>query len=259
MTILLTNDDGIEAPGLRALAEALSGLDELLIVAPAKNHSGASQSITVRKPLCAQIYDSFPGAVAAHAVHGSPVDTVKYALRHVCRHSPPRLVVSGINNGANAGLNALYSGTVGAALEAALLGVPAVATSLAAHEVPDWSTAQHFTRQAAELALRLAPAAGRAFCLNLNVPDLPLVQVKGLRFTRHGLSGYAENYIPLVDGPADHYQVAGDIHLTDPDDTFDTAAFQTGWASLTPLQADLTDHELLAHLRANCATPEGRS
>ena len=194
--ILLVNDDGISSPGLRALYHALRTITGLavLVVAPASERSGQSHAITIDRGLAAapRLEDGFFG----FAIDGTPTDCTKLALDQLCPE-PPRLVVSGINDGPNAGRSVFYSGTLGAALEAAILGCPALAVS----RMKGWTSAEDGAEFAARWAARMLHAPGLGGCVaNLNLPAVPARQWREPRLARHGLGGFNERYRPVREG-----------------------------------------------------------
>jgi 5'-nucleotidase len=233
MKILLSNDDGYQAPGLRALAAALAALGEITVVAPERNRSGASNSLTLELPLRAQRHpDGFV------SVDGTPTDCVHLAITGLLEEEPD-MVVAGINDGANMGDDVLYSGTVAAATEGRFLGLPAIALSMARHNPQHYDTGARVACALVE-ALRSRPLAADTI-LNVNVPDLPFAELKGFRATRLGHRHKAEPVIKGLDprgriiywvGPAGAEADAGpgtDFH-----------AVREGYVSVTPLQVDLT-------------------
>ncbi|MDR1521026.1 MAG: 5'/3'-nucleotidase SurE [Planctomycetota bacterium] len=247
MAILLTNDDGVEAPGLAALAEALDGLDDLVIAAPLENQSGVGMGISINRGLKAKRFPDGPGGVPRHSLDGTPVDAVKYALGWLLRDNPPRLVASGINHGPNLGRNVRCSGTVGAALEALASGIPALAVSVDYAIPPNWEGAKFYARKLAEMALALAESQkGRPFLLNLNVPSLPPDEIRGLAAARHGAGGFLDG---LAANPAsDGFVLGGDWLSPRPDSGCDAAAFNAGFAVVTPLRFEMTDDALLEEI-----------
>jgi len=247
--ILLTNDDGIEAPGIERLAHALRGLGEIVVIAPARNHSGAGSALTVGKPIRLEPWPDGPDGEKRFAVHGTPADTMNLALR-LPDVPKPLLVVSGINNGWNVGQNVRHSGTVGAAFEAASVGVPALAVSVDFAGPQEWSGAEAYTRRVAEKAIRMA-AAGQRFLLNLNVPARKPDEIRGLKIVCHGTSGYVEGFMEqLEEGGVSAYGLSGGFRVADPHDGFDGRAVSEGWASLCPLMLDWTDHALREELES---------
>lgn len=246
MRILISNDDGYRARGIIALREALKGLGDLTVVAPDRNRSGASNSLTLEVPL--RVAQSEPDV---YFVQGTPTDCVHLAISGLFPFEPD-MVVSGINDGSNLGDDVLYSGTVAAATEGRFLGKPAVAISLntdglRGDATRHFETGAHFARVIVE---RLqADPYGRAV-LNVNVPNIPVQDVKGIKVTRLGNRHRAEAVIRAEDprgrpvywiGPAGAGQDAGpgtDFH-----------AVSEGYVSVTPLTVDLTNHAALAELR----------
>lgn len=236
MKILLSNDDGYGAPGLQALAEALSSRAELTVVAPDRNRSGASNSLTLESPLRVRHHGE-----RIYSVNGTPTDCVHIAITGLL-DGDPDMVISGINHGANLGDDVLYSGTVAAAMEGRFLGLPAVAISLVSTRSRNMPTA---ARVAQNLLARLdQQALPRDTILNVNVPDVPYEQLKGIRATRLGHRHRAEAVVRDRDprgrtiywvGPAGPEQDSGpgtDFH-----------AIAAGYVSVTPLQVDLTAHD----------------
>ncbi|MBI4574992.1 MAG: 5'/3'-nucleotidase SurE [Planctomycetes bacterium] len=235
--ILLTNDDGVWAPGIRALAAGLAALGEVRVVAPLAECSGTGCRITLKDPLRVRPVER-GGVPFGLGVEGSPVDCVKLAFRVFLPRSPD-LVVSGVNQGANLGVNAFYSGTVGAALEGAMLGVPSLALSLARFTDPDF-------RLSVEVGTAIARAVlGRGLpgrtLLNVNVPPLDPGEVRGLRLTRQGTGGLREEYERRTDPTGrDYYWIKGQPSPGTKDETSDDAAVRAGYVSVTPMVADLS-------------------
>ena len=233
MRILLSNDDGYFAPGLAALAEGLAPLGEITVVAPERDRSGASNSLTLDRPLMlAKAHNGFL------YVNGTPTDCVHMAVTGILDFEPD-IVVSGINNGSNMGDDTLYSGTVAAATEGYLLGIPAIAVSLVSREFVHFATAARVARELVERVVR-APFEAPVL-LNVNVPDVPYEQITGFEVTRLGRRHKAQPVVPGKNprgetvywvGPAGAAREAGpgtDFH-----------ALERGAVSITPLQVDLT-------------------
>ncbi|HEY8863493.1 MAG TPA: 5'/3'-nucleotidase SurE [Candidatus Dormibacteraeota bacterium] len=243
--ILVTNDDGITSPGLHALYLAMAELGEVTIVAPDAEQSAVGHAITTMTPLRIKKV-VLEGAISGYAVNGTPADSVRLAILTICQ-TPPDLVVSGINLGPNTAENVIYSGTVSAATEARILGVPSVAVSLATFKDPIWETPANFARQFA--ADVLAHGLPDKVLLNINVPNLPLDKVKGIRVTRQGNSGYNERYEMRSDPRAvPYYWQAGTYRMTDVDEETDALAVDQGYVSVTPVSFDLTAHDFLPAL-----------
>lgn len=248
MAILLTNDDGIDAPGLAAMAEALAGLDELIVSAPASNQSGVGMAISIERTLKAKKHPDGPWGERRHSIDGTPADAVKYGLEHLLGGRLPRLVASGINFGPNLGRNVRCSGTVGAAFAAVAAGVPALAVSVDYVTPPNWEGAKHYARMVAEKCLALAEEPDREpFLLNLNVPALSPEEIPGLVPARHGNGGFLDNLSLHADGRS--YSLGGCWIETPPGDGCDSAVFAAGCAVLTPLRLEMTNDALLRELR----------
>jgi 5'-nucleotidase len=246
LKILLSNDDGYRAEGIRALQAALKPLGEVTIVAPDRNRSGASNSLTLDVPL--RVFESEPGVYFVGG--GTPTDCVHLAIFGLFDFEYD-MVVSGVNDGPNLGDDVLYSGTVAAAIEGRFLGLPTVAVSLCME--PD--SGRHFATgaQVAQLIVRqlLEKPLQQKLILNVNVPDVPFERLRGLRATRLGYRHRSEPVIRATDprgrpvywiGPAGPQQDAG------PGTDFDAIA--NGYVSVTPLQIDLTRHAAVSELEA---------
>jgi 5'-nucleotidase len=233
MRILVSNDDGYFAPGIAALAEALREVGEVTVVAPERDRSGASNSLTLDRPLSLR-----RAANGFFFVNGTPTDCVHLAVTGMLDHLPD-MVVSGVNHGANMGDDTIYSGTVAAATEGFLLGVPSIAVSLVSKAATDFTTA---ARVARDLALRfLHTPFPHGVLLNVNVPDRPYEDVQGLRITRLGKRHKAEPVIRSVT-PRDEtvYWVGAAGKAADAGEGTDFHAVANGYVSITPLQVDLT-------------------
>ena len=238
MIILLSNDDGIQSEGLVALEETLGGIGEIYTVAPDRAQSSMSHALTLHRPL--RVHD-----LGRHrlAVDGTPVDCVKLALTGLLPVRP-NLVISGINKGPNLGDDIIYSGTVSAAIEGALLGIPAIAVSLVTFKDFDFRAAAEFT---ATLVRRIVEHdIPPKTLLNVNVPPMPRKNLKGWRVTRMGKRHYSETIVERVDPRGGKYYWIGgdDLGFANEDGT-DCKAVQEGYVSVTPLQVDLTDYKLL--------------
>jgi 5'-nucleotidase len=233
MRILLSNDDGYLAPGLAALAAALDDLGEVIVIAPERNRSGASNSLTLDRPL--QLRRAANGF---SYVNGTPTDCVHLAVTGILEHQPD-IVVSGINLGANMGDDTIYSGTVAAATEGYLLGLPAIAISLASFSGRHFETAAGIARENVERFMR-APFK-QPVLLNINVPDVPSELLRGTRVTRLGRRHKAEPAVKSISPRNDTvYWVGAAGAAADAGEGTDFHAVENGWVSITPLQIDLT-------------------
>ena len=244
MQVLLTNDDGIFAPGLAALRKRAAELGEVCVVAPSEQQSGASHSLNLYQPIQAREVRE-DGRLVGHMVRGTPVDCVKLAVGIILPRKPD-VLISGINDRANFGISVLYSGTVGAAVEGALMGIHSIAISVAENGEPDLD-------YAAEVATELAREATahprpRPVLLNVNVPALPRDRVKGVKWIRHNVAPYTEQFRHVgKKNDWEHYQIYG---VTGPREQLpgdDVAALIDGYVTITPLRVDFTDHDELAH------------
>jgi 5'-nucleotidase len=243
MKILVSNDDGYLATGINVLAEALSAIADVVVVAPDRNRSAASHSLTLHDPLrISEVGEN------RYSVNGTPSDCVHLALTGFLEEEPD-LVVSGINHGANLGDDVIYSGTVAAAMEGRFLGFPTIAVSLVGHRLQHFDTA---ARVATELVQRLQRnVLPSEFIFNVNVPDRPYDELAGFRTVRLGFRHKSEPVVRSEDphgrtiywvGPAGSGQDAGD--------GTDFHAIEQGAVSVTPLKVDLTRHEALAQVEA---------
>jgi 5'-nucleotidase len=243
--ILICNDDGYYSPGIRALAEVAATYADVQIIAPDRQQSAVGHSITISTPLRATKVKMLNG-MDAIAVNGTPADCVKLAHDKLMDRKPD-LVLSGINHGSNAGINIIYSGTVSAATEATILGYPAIAVSCNEFkEEADLSGCQEAAARLIEFVFKNGLPKG--ITLNINAPAGPL---KGIRWTRQAESRYIEEY----DGRVDPYNrpyfwMSGKFELLEEGEDLDVRVMQDGFASVTPIQYDLTAHEILKTFRS---------
>jgi 5'-nucleotidase len=244
--ILLTNDDGIEAPGLTALQKALSSVAEVTVVAPEDEQSGSAHSLTVEDPLRLSPVKR-GGKLFGYSLNGTPADCVKLAVKALLKR-PPDLVVSGINYGHNTGTNVLYSGTVAGAIEAAILGLPALAVSLERKGRPHFEIAARFARKTALCILKNGLPLGAL--LNVNVPNRPVKGIRGVRVTHQGVFKYTDSYERRRDPRGREYfwLTAETLELKEAAGS-DMRALQQGYISVTPLQYDMTRYPLLDKIR----------
>jgi len=242
MRFLLTNDDGIYARGLAALHASLSQVGECVIVAPEVEQSAVGHAITISHPLMVREVKR-NGHFYGYAVTGTPADCVKLGVKELSP-GPVDLIVSGINRGANVGINVIYSGTVSAATEGLILGIPAMAISLDSHGEADFSFAAEFALNCALMMVK-NPLFGVA--LNINVPALPRDQIRGVMVVKQGRARLVESFERRVD-PREHvyYWLAGETMVAD-DEAWDSdaCALKRGIITITPLHCDLTHHEML--------------
>ncbi len=236
MVILLSNDDGIRSEGLRSLHNALLDLGEVYVVAPDRERSGASHSLSLHRPLRVEQFSP-----SWFAVDGTPTDCVNLAVNGLLRGRRPQMVVTGINRGGNLGDDMTYSGTVAAAMEGTILGLPSIAISLVARENFDFSSAAWFSRLLVKMVMErgLPPDT----LLNVNIPDLPKSQLRGVRITRQGKRLYGDAVVEKVDPRGrEYFWIGGDELGWVPADDTDFAAINQGEISVTPLHLDLTNY-----------------
>lgn len=242
MRILLSNDDGYFAPGLAELADSLAGLGEITVVAPEQNRSGASNSLTLDRPLFLK-----RAANGFYFVNGTPTDCVHLAVTGML-DSLPDIVVSGINLGANMGDDTIYSGTVAAATEGFLLGLPSIAISLTSFDGRNFATAGRIARELVERFIR--DPIREPVLLNVNVPDIPYEQLQGMEVTRLGRRHKAEPVVRMT-SPRNEtvYWVGAAGAAADAGPGTDFNAVERGCVSITPLQIDLTHSAQLGTVR----------
>jgi 5'-nucleotidase len=245
MRILLTNDDGIYAPGLRALRKELQALGDVTCVAPATEQSAAGHSITLVTPLLInEVFEDDGVTPVGWAVEGRTADCVKLALLELLPE-PPDLIVSGLNAGSNAGINVLYSGTVAAAVEGAFYGHTAIACSLEYDKkIYDFATGAALARRVVEQILAHTPAAGSLF--NVNIPVLEAGPIRGIRVLPQNVSQYEEKYERRVNPRGRTYFWTGSVfECPTALPGTDVAALAEQFITVTPLKFDLTDHAQL--------------
>lgn len=243
MRILLSNDDGYFAPGLATLAEALAPLGEITVVAPERNRSGASNSLTLDRPLSVR-----RAANGFYFVNGTPTDCVHLAVTGLLDHVPD-MVISGINDGANMGDDTIYSGTVAAAMEGYLFGIPSIAVSMSQHQPQNFATA---ARVVLEMVKRFqANTFPPPVLLNINVPDVPYEQIQGMKVVRLGKRHKAEPVIKWVTPRGETvYWVGAAGSAQDAGEGTDFHAIEQRMVTITPLQIDLTQYAQLDALNS---------
>lgn len=238
--ILVCNDDGIFSPGIKALAEVADEFGDVEIIAPDRQQSAVGHAVTVSTPLRSRSF-RIDGRFNGQAVTGTPADSIKLAHDQLLKRKPD-LVVSGINHGSNAGINILYSGTVSAATEGTILGYPSIAVSCTDYdEDTDLSGARDAARKV--IGYVLSKGLPKGITLNLNVPAGPL---KGIKWARQANSRYVEEFEGRVDpNNRSYYWMTGRLQLLDEGEDLDINVIRKGYASLTPIQYDMTAYNLL--------------
>jgi 5'-nucleotidase len=245
--ILLTNDDGIYAPGLLAMERELARLGNVCVVAPATEQSGVGHSITFLMPLvCKELFDG--ERRRGWAVEGSPADCVKLGIFEFCPRRPD-LIVSGINGGLNAGINVLYSGTVAAAIEGAFFGITSIAVSLEYDEHAQFDKAARVAgRVIAQILERKGPEPQ---LYNLNIPTLALLRPAPVRMVPMGVARYGEHFLKRKDPKGrTYYWATNDPPPPKGDGATDLTALEQGCITLTPLQYDMTRHPVLNDMQS---------
>lgn len=247
MKILLTNDDGINAPGLAALAAEISKFADIIVVAPATEMSAVGHAITLSDPLRVSEYHK-NGTFFGYAVSGTPADCVKIAYWALLKDQPkPDILISGINLGSNTGINTIYSGTVSAATEGAIIGIPSFAVSLATYTNPYFDIAAEFAGKIARLLPEMNLPEG--VFLNVNVPPVPREEIKGVQITRQGKTNYMEKFDVRKDPrQRKYYWLTGEKEPVEQEQDVDDRAILENKISITPVHYDLTYYPMLKEL-----------
>jgi len=250
--ILITNDDGITAPGIKALVESVKGLGKIVVVAPDKPQSGMGHAITIGYPLRLQQMHVFEG-VESWACSGTPVDCVKLAVDKIL-HRKPDICLSGVNHGANHSINVIYSGTMSAALEAAIEGIPSIGFSLLDYSVEaDFTGAQHYVRLLVTQVL--GKKIDKHLCLNVNIPPAPKELLKGLKVCRQAYAKYEEEFAERKDPHnKTYYWLTGEFVNFDKGKDTDVWALKNNYVSVVPVQFDLTYYKLKDKLEQSLIT-----
>jgi len=245
MRILLCNDDGIDAAGLAALAAEIKKIAEVTVVAPEREHSAVGHAITLSDPLRVNEYHK-NGEFFGWAVSGTPADCVKIAICALLDRKPD-LVISGINQGSNTGINTIYSGTVSAATEGRINDIPSFAISLTSYTYKEFGPAARFAARFAPQYLALDLPKGVFF--NINIPALPEAEIKGVKFTRQGQANYIEIFHRRFDPKGRvYFWMDGERTAEEDDFNIDERAVKAGYISVTPIHYDLTHYATLERL-----------
>ncbi len=246
MKILVSNDDGIDSKGIAVLKEALEEIAEVTVVAPRTEQSAVGHGITMQIPLRVQEYYK-NGNFFGYSVDGTPADCIKMGIRNIMKESPD-LVISGINNGSNTAINIIYSGTVSAAREAAIMDVPAIAVSVTSHKPKHFEYAAKVAKMLARKVREHKMPVGTM--LNVNVPDAAEEEIKGILITKQGKSKWDDTYERRVDpyGRA-YYWLIGEMVEVDKDLDVDQVAIKKNFVSVTPIHFDLTDYDTFKEMK----------
>ncbi|MDD5766110.1 MAG: 5'/3'-nucleotidase SurE [Candidatus Marinimicrobia bacterium] len=245
--ILITNDDGIAAPGIHALVMAMKEIGDVVVVAPDSERSAVGHAITLSDPIRVVNFNK-NSLWSGFAVSGTPADCVKIAVGALLERRP-NLVVSGINLGSNAGINVIYSGTVSAATEGTILGIPSVAISLTTYTNPIFSTASDFAIKIAKTVL--TKGLPKRTLLNINVPNVPKSEILGVEITRQGMANFAECFDKRVDPRKRvYYWMDGQKEDVYAGDDVDDEVIKKNKISITPVKYDLTNYEFMNELKS---------
>jgi 5'-nucleotidase len=246
--ILITNDDGITAPGIRALVEVMRELGDVVIVAPDKPQSGMGHAITINSTLRINKGHDY-GVLEEYSCTGTPVDCVKIAVNKILKRKPD-LVVSGINHGSNMSINIIYSGTMSAAVEGAIEGIPSIGFSVCDHSIDaDFTAAKVIARKLAENVLK--NGMPKDVCLNVNIPPLKLEEIKGIKVCRQARSNWIEELDERKDPSGNSYYWLTGKFVNYEEESTDTDAWalDNNYVSVVPVHFDMTAHHVLPDLK----------
>lgn len=247
-TILISNDDGITALGIRNLVEVAKQFGRVVVVAPDSPQSAQGHSITIEEPIRFHKSDIFGPEVEAYECTGTPVDCIKVAKNIVLKDQEIDLCLSGINHGSNASTNVIYSGTMSAAMEASIEGIPAIGFSLLDFSADaDFSATRKFVEEIVANALSIG--LGESLLLNVNIPKLPLEEIKGIKICRQAKGYWSEDFQKGTDPMGrDYYWLTGKYIYQDEGEDSDIWALENGYVSIVPVMYDLTHHTALSSL-----------
>lgn len=247
MKILVSNDDGIDSLGIHALVKSLKEIADVTVVAPHNEQSAVGHAITMKIPL--RVFNYYKnGDFFGYAVDGTPADCIKMGIRNIMKE-PPDLVISGINQGSNTAINIIYSGTVSAAREAAIMDVPAVAISITNHAAKEYNFAAKLAKMLALKMINNKLPLGTL--LNVNVPDVPENEIAGIILTKQGKSKWDDIYEKRIDPYGrDYYWLTGNLLEVDTNPDIDQVAIRKNFVSITPIHFDLTDYETFKNMKS---------
>lgn len=245
--ILITNDDGYSSRGIQALYETALEFGDVVVMAPERNASAKGLSLTTSRPLRVHTIRQEP-SLAIHACDGTPVDCLKLAYEHFCPRRPD-LVLSGINHGSNSSINVLYSGTMGAVIEATVLGIPAIGFSLLNHSPEaDFGPSLHYVRHITSYVLAHGLPAGVG--LNVNIPRLPADAIRGIRICHQANARWLDSFEQRIDPIGRPYWwLTGKFDCDTPDDSSDEWALANGYVSVVPIHTDYTHYPTIDTLK----------
>ncbi|MDA8956298.1 5'/3'-nucleotidase SurE [Flavobacteriales bacterium] len=243
--ILVTNDDGVNSKGISALIEIAQTFGDVFVVAPNGPQSGKSHAISLEKPIGVSLLLK-SDTLTKFSCTGTPVDCVKLALNKLMDKKPD-IILSGINHGSNSSINVIYSGTMGAAIEGFMDGIPSIGFSLLDYnEDADFSACKHYLGKIIDMALNMEDA----LCLNVNIPKLASSQIKGFKFCRQADSNWQEEFVPVDEiNDFDFYWMKGSFVNQDYEQDTDEWALDNGYISIVPIEFDFTEYKALENLK----------
>lgn len=246
-TILITNDDGIFSKGIRSLIEVAKDFGDILVVAPDKPQSGMGHAITINNLIRLNPSDLFDG-IEAYTCSGTPVDCVKIGIHEILKRNPD-LVLSGVNHGENTSTNVLYSGTMSAAVEGAMEEIPSIGFSLADYDTnADFTLAKEVVKQVIEKVLSQGVPKGN--CLNVNIPKITKADFKGLKVCRAAKAFWEDRFDKRFDQHGNaYYWLTGEFSHNDEGEDTDLYLLKNGYATIVPIQFDMTAYEAIDHLK----------
>ena len=247
LKILISNDDGVSSPGIYELAKSFSKIGKVTVVAPESEKSASGQAITMHKPLRNRRVDFFSDGVDAWCINGTPSDCIKFALESLLENKPD-IVVSGINRGSNLGTDIFYSGTVSAAIEGAISGIPSIAFSLCCNKNCNFAPYADISSNLCAQLYR--NGMDKNIVLNVNYPYIPLEEIKDIRITKLGVRRYKNCFVERVDPRGrSYFWLAGELEeVTENDDT-DVSSVNRGYISITPINIDLTSYKSIDKMK----------
>ena len=247
--ILVTNDDGIFAPGIKALTEAAKKHGDVVVVAPSSPQSGQSNAITLNEPLRIDQVQTL-GDIPSYECSGTPVDCVKLAKHVVLKGRKIDLCLSGINHGSNASVNIIYSGTMAAAMEASIQGIPSIGFSHLEYSFnADFAAAQHYAEKI--IAYALSGGMGETLLLNVNIPDVGLEEIKGIKICTQAAGKWNEDFAESKDPRGkSYYWMTGSFDIATDDQSTDIWALKNNYISVVPSMHDLTNYDAISSMRA---------
>ncbi|ABR48788.1 stationary-phase survival protein SurE [Alkaliphilus metalliredigens QYMF] len=248
MRILVTNDDGIFAEGIYVLAKSLQDVGEVIVVAPNTERSAVGHGITMHHPLRMAGVRFFDTSIEAYSVNGTPADCIKIAIEVLLKDRKPTVVVSGINNGPNLGTDVLYSGTVSAAVEAAILDLPSIAVSMATSKIDQYNHAAEFICKLLSNTLHIEELSDTI--INVNYPTIAYSEIKGVKVTNLGIRKYENAFIERLDPRGNaYYWISGKAMELAQDHESDVQAINDNYISITPIHFDLTHFKSFKKLK----------